>query len=221
MWGVLATSPAVRWIKAQPRGWKGRFSGRGRNSIGYAADMADVTQILNAIEHGDPRAAAELLPLVYDELRSLPRPRLANEKPGQTLQATALVHEAYLRLVGVRAEPGLEQPRSLLRRRGRGHAPHPRRCTPAASRPTSAAADRASRPGRDDVGRHGAGPTTCWPSTMPSTRLAADEPASGPAGQTPVLRRADREEAAEASASARSTADAHWAYARAWLYDAC
>jgi RNA polymerase sigma factor (TIGR02999 family) len=62
--------------------------------------VADVTQILSAIEAGDPRAAAELLPLVYDELRRLAAARLAAEKPGQTLQATALVHEAYLRLVG-------------------------------------------------------------------------------------------------------------------------
>jgi RNA polymerase sigma factor (TIGR02999 family) len=62
--------------------------------------MADVTQILSAIEAGDPKAAAELLPLVYGELRMLAAARMAEEKPGQTLQATALVHEAYLRLVG-------------------------------------------------------------------------------------------------------------------------
>jgi RNA polymerase sigma factor (TIGR02999 family) len=62
--------------------------------------MADVTQILDAIEQGDPSAAEQLLPLVYDELRKLAAQRLAQEKPGQTLQATALVHEAYLRLVG-------------------------------------------------------------------------------------------------------------------------
>ena len=62
--------------------------------------MADVNQILAAVEAGDPNAAAELLPLVYDELRKLAAARLAKEKPGQTLQATALVHEAYLRLVG-------------------------------------------------------------------------------------------------------------------------
>jgi RNA polymerase sigma factor (TIGR02999 family) len=61
--------------------------------------VADVTQILNAIEQGDPKAAAELLPLVYDELRKLAAARLADEKPGQTLQPTALVHEAYVRLV--------------------------------------------------------------------------------------------------------------------------
>jgi RNA polymerase sigma factor (TIGR02999 family) len=62
--------------------------------------MGDVTQILNAIEQGDPHAGAQLLPLVYDELRKLAAQRLAQERPGQTLQATALVHEAYLRLVG-------------------------------------------------------------------------------------------------------------------------
>ncbi|HJZ57924.1 MAG TPA: sigma-70 family RNA polymerase sigma factor [Gemmataceae bacterium] len=62
--------------------------------------MADVTRILNAIEAGDPQAAAELLPLVYDELRRLAAEKLGREGPGQTLQATALVHEAYLRLVG-------------------------------------------------------------------------------------------------------------------------
>jgi RNA polymerase sigma factor (TIGR02999 family) len=61
--------------------------------------MSDVTRILSAIEQGDPSAAEQLLPLVYEELRKLAAAKLANEKPGQTLQATALVHEAYLRLV--------------------------------------------------------------------------------------------------------------------------
>ena len=63
--------------------------------------MTDVTRILSAIEQGDPSAAEQLLPLVYDELRRLAARRLADESPGQTLQATALVHEAYLRLVDV------------------------------------------------------------------------------------------------------------------------
>src|SRR4051794_36497358 len=62
--------------------------------------MSDVTRILSAIEQGDPAAAEQLLPLVYDELRRLAAQKLADEKPGQTLQATALVHEAYLRLAG-------------------------------------------------------------------------------------------------------------------------
>jgi hypothetical protein len=68
--------------------------------------MSEVTRILNAIEGGDPHAAAQLLPLVYDELRRLAAQKLAQERPGQTLEATALVHEAYLRLVdGEKAPP--------------------------------------------------------------------------------------------------------------------
>ena len=74
--------------------------------------MSEVTRILSAIDQGDPHAADQLLPLVYDELRKLAAQRLALEKPGQTLQATALVHEACLRLVG-----NCEEPR-LLRNRG-------------------------------------------------------------------------------------------------------
>jgi RNA polymerase sigma factor (TIGR02999 family) len=62
--------------------------------------MSDVTRILNQIDSGDPRAAERLLPLVYDELRKLAAAKLAQEKPGQTLQATALVHEAYMRIAG-------------------------------------------------------------------------------------------------------------------------
>jgi RNA polymerase sigma factor (TIGR02999 family) len=68
--------------------------------------MSDVTRILSAIEAGDPQAAEQLLPLVYDELRKLAAQRLAHEKPGQTLDATALVHEAYLRLVGAPSAAG-------------------------------------------------------------------------------------------------------------------
>jgi len=67
--------------------------------------MSDVTRILSAIEHGDPHAAEQLLPLVYDELRKLAAQKMAQEQPGQTLQATALVHEAYLRLVGSEQSP--------------------------------------------------------------------------------------------------------------------
>src|SRR5215469_10451047 len=64
--------------------------------------MTDVTRILSAVEQGDPQAASQLLPLVYDELRRLAAQKLAHETPGQTLDATALVHEAYLRLTGER-----------------------------------------------------------------------------------------------------------------------
>ena len=66
--------------------------------------MADVTRILNAIEQGDPRATEELLPLIYDELRLLAAQKLTREPPGQTLQATALVHEAYIRLIGAETQ---------------------------------------------------------------------------------------------------------------------
>src|SRR5262245_18476218 len=79
---------------------------RGRST--GSVSMTDLTHILTAIERGEPRASEELLPLVYDELRKLAAQKLAHEKPGQTLQATALVHEAYLRLVGAGEGPGWE-----------------------------------------------------------------------------------------------------------------
>ena len=86
--------------------------------------MTDVTQILNAIEQGDPSAAEQLLPLVYDVLRKLAVQKMAQENPGQTLQATALVHEAYLRLVE-RKGPTLGQPKTFLFRRGRSNEANP------------------------------------------------------------------------------------------------
>jgi len=86
--------------------------------------MSDVTRILSQIESGDPSAAEQLLPLVYDELRKLAAAKLAQEKPGQTLQATALVHEAYMRLVGgtESVEPiGGHQPPEAAQWNSRGH----------------------------------------------------------------------------------------------------
>src|SRR2546426_1050 len=80
--------------------------------------MNEVTQLLHAAAHGDPQAAGQLLPLVYDELRKLAAQKLAGEKPGQTLEATALVHEAYLRLV---ASPVASAPGEEPRWDGRGH----------------------------------------------------------------------------------------------------
>jgi RNA polymerase sigma factor (TIGR02999 family) len=76
--------------------------------------MADVTRILTAIEQGDLRAADELLPLVYDELRRLAAEKMAQERPGQTLEATALVHEVYVRLVGAGGEPRWENRRHFF-----------------------------------------------------------------------------------------------------------
>ena len=75
------------------------------NSGPAVSPMNEVTRILSAVEQGDPHAAAQLLPLVYEELRKLAAQRMAKEAPGQTLQATALVHEAYLRLLGTREVP--------------------------------------------------------------------------------------------------------------------
>jgi hypothetical protein len=81
--------------------------------------MSTVTRILHAIEAGEPQAVEQLLPLVYDELRKLAAARLAHEQPGQTLQATALVHEAYLRLVG----PAGEQKSEIGDQRSEGSSP--------------------------------------------------------------------------------------------------
>src|SRR4029077_20272032 len=109
--GLTFSSSAWRisWRKRLPilragRGGHPSDEARGRSFAAVSPQrlsaMNDVTRILSAIEHGDPLAAEQLLPLVYDELRKLAAAKLAHEKPGQTLQATALVHEAYLRLVG-------------------------------------------------------------------------------------------------------------------------
>ena len=100
-----------------------------------ARATGDVTRILSQIEHGDGHAAEQLLPLVYDELRKLAAAKMAQEKPGQTLQATALVHEAYIRLVDVEQGPALEQSWPFLCRRGRGHAADPGGAGATQSRP--------------------------------------------------------------------------------------
>ena len=143
--------------------------------------MNDVTRILSAIEHGDPQAAEQLLPLVYDELRKLAAQRLAQEKPGQTLQATALVHEAYLRLVdadeaqhwdsrGHFFAAAAEAMRRILVENARAQA----------ARRSTAAAGAARRPRRGRPGRRRRPTRTCSPSTRPWTALAAED-----AGQAP------------------------------------
>src|SRR5262249_14715715 len=88
--------PAAGILRAAPSPWK--------VPRGEVPPVTEVTHILSAIEQGDPQAASQLLPLVYEELRRLAAHNLAGEKPGQTLSATALVHEAYLRLVGAGPE---------------------------------------------------------------------------------------------------------------------
>ena len=104
---------------------------------GIIGVMTDVTQILSQIESGDPSAAEQLLPLVYEELRKLAAAKLAQEKPGQTLQATALVHEAYLRLVDVEKAQHWNSSRPFLRGRRRSDAADSRREGAAKATPSS------------------------------------------------------------------------------------
>ena len=92
-----------------------------------ASESHDVTRILSRIDQGDGQAAEQLLPLVYEELRKLAAAKMAQERPDQTLQATALVHEAYIRLVDARHRPQVGQSGPLLCGRGGSHAPDSRR----------------------------------------------------------------------------------------------
>jgi RNA polymerase sigma factor (TIGR02999 family) len=181
--------------------------------------MNDVTRILAAIEHGDPKAADELLPLVYQELRRLAARRLSQEKPGQTLQATALVHEAYLGLIG--SEPGrgwesrahffaaaAEAMRHILINRARDKA-------------------RLKRGGglrRVDLDRAELGYETDGLDLLAldeaMTRLAAEEPQCAQLVRLRFFAGLTQAEAAEALGVTRRTADRYWAYARAWLLHA-
>jgi RNA polymerase sigma factor (TIGR02999 family) len=179
--------------------------------------MSDVTRILSAIEQGDPQAAEQLLPLIYDELRKLAARKLAQEKPGQTLDATALVHEAYLRLVGV-AE------RRVYRDR----------------RHFFAAAARAMRQilidqaRRKETEKHGGGrqrqelPDMAAPQ-LDDELLALNEALEQLATEDPLKARLvelryfaglTNDQAADVLGISPSTADRHWAYARAWLQTA-
>jgi RNA polymerase sigma factor (TIGR02999 family) len=177
--------------------------------------MSDVTRLLSAIEQGDPRAAEELLPLVYDELRALAARRLAREQPGQTLQATALVHEAYLRLVGD-LDPGWN---------GRGHF------FAAAAEAMRRILVEAARRKRSD--RLGGGRERCElrdddPPAAPVgdevldldaalTRLAAVDPRAAELVQLRVFAGMTVEEVAGHLGISPRTAKRSWAYARAWL----
>ena len=179
--------------------------------------MADVTQIRNAIEAGDPHVAAELLPLVYNELRQLAATRLALEKPGHTLQATALVHEAYLRLVGG------SQPQGWT---GRGHffaaaAQAMRRILVESARKKK----RQKRGGQ--MRRVGLDDAAAPPAD--DRLLALDEALTRLAGEDPVAARVielhhfaglSHEQVAAALGVTVYQARQKWTYARAWLSDA-
>jgi RNA polymerase sigma factor (TIGR02999 family) len=176
--------------------------------------MSKVTRVLNAIDQGDPSAAELLLPLVYDELRKLAAKKLALEKPGQTLQATALVHEAYLRLVG----PG--EPCSF---QSRGHF-----FAAAATAMRRILIDNARR--KQAQKRGGSlrrQPLEAVAAPEPDAEmLALDEALHKLAATDPLKARLVElryfagltgEQAAELLGISATTADRHWAYARAWL----
>jgi RNA polymerase sigma factor (TIGR02999 family) len=181
--------------------------------------MSDVTRILSGIEQGDPRAAKELLPLVYDELRKLAAARLAQEKPGQTLEATALVHEAYLRLVG---------PESKQRWDSRGHffgaaAEAMRRILVEQARKKA----RLKRGGeRQRIDQNESELAMASPDSTETDILALDEALTRLAEQHPEKARLVQlryfagltvDQAAEALGISPATADRHWTYARVWL----
>ena len=182
--------------------------------------MADVTQILSALEAGAPKAAAELLPLVYDELRKLAAARLAEEKPGQTLQPTALVHEAYLRLVGGETDAHWN---------GRGHF-----FAAAAEALRRILVDQARRKqaekhggGMRRVGLDAVAPEAPPDGSAADDLLALDEALQQFEAEEPLRARLVKlryfaglsiPEAAAALGVSVATAKRHWVYARSWLY---
>ncbi len=180
--------------------------------------MSDVTRILSAIEQGDPNAAEQLLPLVYDELRRLAAQKLAQENPGQTLQATALVHEAYLRLVDTEKAQQWDS---------RGHF-----FAAAAQAMRRILVDNARRKHRLKRGgnrqRINLDSAELVSLTPPDEllvfdealdKLAADDPIAARLVQLRCFAGLSLEEAAAAIGLSRSTAYDHWTYARAWLHD--
>lgn len=177
--------------------------------------MSHVTRILNAAVRGDPQAAGELLPLVYDELRKLAAVRMAAEAPGNTLDATALVHEAYLRLV----EPNLIKPWD-----GRGHF-----FAAAAEAMRRILVESARRKGRvQHGGDHKRIELTEIPSEVPPNHLLAlDEALGRLAEQAPAKAEVVKlryfigmtiPEVAACLDISVATAERHWAFARDWLY---
>jgi RNA polymerase sigma factor (TIGR02999 family) len=178
--------------------------------------MTDVTRILSAIEQGDTRAAEQLLPLVYDELRQLAAHKLAQERPGQTLEPTALVHEAYIRLVGVDRAQGWNS---------RGHffaaaAEAMRRILIDSARRKQAEKHGGGRQ-RADFGEAAAvaaaPPDDLLALDEALGRLAQHDPAAGQLVKLCYFAGLSVEQAAEALALSRSNAYRLWTFARAWL----
>jgi RNA polymerase sigma factor (TIGR02999 family) len=180
--------------------------------------MSDVTGILSAIEHGDPSAAEQLLPLVYDELRLLASQKLAHEQPGQTLQATALVHEAYLRLVGAEQCQHWHSRRHFFA----AVAEAMRRILIDRARDKR----RLKRGGTwrrlrlDDIDLSVAEPPDDLPIFDEALqKLAQEDPLCAELVKLRFFAGLTLEEVATALGIARRTADRYWAFARSWLYD--
>jgi RNA polymerase sigma factor (TIGR02999 family) len=178
--------------------------------------MSDVTRILTAIEQGDPRAADELLPAVYQELRRLAAQKLSRERPGQTLQATALVHEAYIRLVGAE---------------GRNWRSRTHFFAAAAEAMRRILIENARRKqrlkrggGRQRVDLEDADLAIDEPSTdlvaldEALAKLAEDDTVVAELVKIRYFAGLTLAQAAELLGISRRTADRYWAYARAWLY---
>ncbi len=179
--------------------------------------MSEIKRILSAIEHGDAEAASQLLPLVYDDLRRLAARRLAQEQPGQTLSATALVHEAYLRLAGEAARDwdcrghffaaAAEAMRRILvenarRKKRLKHGGGRRRD------PLDAVDAPAAAPSEDMLALNEA-----------LAQLEVEDPVKARLVELRFFAGLSVEDAASCLGISRATADRYWAFARAWLYD--
>jgi RNA polymerase sigma factor (TIGR02999 family) len=176
--------------------------------------MPDLTHLLIAIENGDAHAADKLLPLVYDELRQLAAGKLNREKPGQTLQATALVHEAYLRLVGTSQEPHWN---------GRGHF-----FAAAAEAMRRILVEKARHKQRIRHGGQVRRADFDEPAAIDSTqelldlddalaKLAAEDAPAADLAKLHIFAGFSIEDAANLIGISRATAYRHWEYAKAWL----
>jgi len=181
--------------------------------------MSDVTRILSQIESGDPSAATELLPLVYDELRKLAAARLAQEIPGQTLQATALVHDVYLRLVDTEQAQhwnsrghffgaAAEAMRRILVERAR-QKQGPVRGGDRVRVSLDAACEASDERSSEILAVHEA-----------LTALAEESPIKADLVKLRYFAGMNHQEAADALGISRATADRYWAYAKAFLYAA-
>jgi RNA polymerase sigma factor (TIGR02999 family) len=186
--------------------------------------MNEVTRILSVLQHGDPGAAEQLLPLVYKELRKLAAQRLNREAPGQTLQATALVHEAYLRLVGTDSEPhwhgrghffaaAAEAMRRILVERARHrqrlrHGGGRKRVDLAVAVDSSPAAQPDAQSSPDEL----------LALDQALTRLAAEAHDAAELVKLRYFAGLTIQQSADALGISVRTANRHWTYAKAWLF---